>query len=156
MIIMDGETASDLYNGSAVKTWVDGISNFFGNIAAKIGDAIANFQIGDVKFGDWYANDPVGATAGATLGGTVFYFGGKLVLGVAGTATRVIGAVRSLGLMGAARAGATASLRALGGRALAVLGAPGALVTRWLAGVTTGAIIRWCTGQRCQTVKLQL
>jgi len=146
MIIMDGETASDLYNGSAVKTWVDGISNFFGNIAAKIGDAIANFQIGDVKFGDWYANDPVGATAGATLGGTVFYFGGKLVLGVAGTATRVIGAVRSLGLMGAARAGATASLRALGGRALAVLGAPGALVTRWLAGVTTGAIIRWCTG----------
>jgi hypothetical protein len=48
--------------------------------------------------------------------------------------------------MGATRAGATASLQALGSRALATLGAPGALATRWLAGITTGAIIRWCTG----------
>ena len=146
MIILDGETASDLYNGSAVKTWVDGVTNFFGNIAAKIGDAIANFQIGGVRFGDWYQEDPLGATAGAILGGTAMYFGGKLVLGAAGTVSRVIGAVRSLGMMGAARAGATAGLRAIGGRALALLGAPGALATRWLAGVTTGALIRWCTG----------
>jgi len=142
MIIMDGETASDLYNGSAVKTWVDGIANFFGNIATKIGEAIANFEIGGVKFGDWYRDDPFGATAGAVLGGTAMYFGGKLVLGVAGTVSRVIGAVRSLGLMGAARAGAAA----VGGQALALLGAPGALATRWLAGITTGALIRWCTG----------
>lgn len=146
MIIMDGETASDLYNGSAVKTWADNIAGFFGNIAAKIGEVIANFQIGDVKFGDWYRDDPLGATAGAILGGTAMYFGGKLVLGVAGTVSRVIGAVRSLGLMGAARAGGTAGLRALGGRALAILGAPGAFASRWLAGVTTGALIRWCTG----------
>lgn len=146
MIIIDGETASDLYNGTASKSWVQGITDFFGNIAAKIGDAIANFQIGDVKFGDWYRDDPLGATAGAILGGTAMYFGGRLVLGVAGTVSRVIGAVRSLGLMGAARAGATAGLRAIGGRLLATLGAPGALATRWLAGVTTGALIRWCTG----------
>jgi len=146
MIIKDGETASDLYNGTASKSWVQGITDFFGNIAASIGDAIANFQIGDVKFGDWYRDDPVGATAGAILGGTAMYFGGKLVLGVAGTVGRVIGAVRSLGLMGAARAGAGAGLRWLGSRALATLGAPGALATRWLAGVTTGALIRWCTG----------
>ena len=146
MIILDGHTASDLYNGTVAKSWTQGISEFFGNIAAKIGDAIANFQIGDVKFGDWYRDDPLGATAGAILGGTAMYFGGRLVLGVVGTVTRVIGAVRSLGLLGAARAGATAGLRAIGGRALALLGAPGALATRWLAGVTTGALIRWCTG----------
>lgn len=146
MIIKDGETASDLYNGTASSSWMQGITDFFGNIAAKIGDAIANFQIGDVKFGDWYRDDPLGATAGAILGGTAMYFGGKLVLGVAGTVSRVIGAVRSLGLMGAARAGATAGLRALGGQALALLGAPGALATKWLAGITTGALIRWCTG----------
>jgi hypothetical protein len=146
MIIKDGETASDLYNGTASKSWVQGITDFFGNIAAKIGDVIANFQIGDVKFGDWYRNDPLGATAAAILGGTAIYFGGRLVLGVVGTVGRVIGAVRSLGLMGAARAGATAGLRAIGGRTLALLGAPGALVTRWLAGVTTGAVMRWCTG----------
>lgn len=146
MIIMDGETVSDLYNGSAVQGWIDGITNFFGNIAAKIGDAIANFTIGGVRFGDWYRDDPLGATAGAILAGTAMYFGGKLILGVAGTVSRVIGAVRSLGVMGATRAGAGAALRAIGGRALATLGAPGALVTRWLAGVTTGAIMRWCTG----------
>jgi hypothetical protein len=146
MIIMDGETASDIYNGSALKSWVQGISDFFGNIAAKIGDAIANFQIGDVKFGDWYRDDPLGASAGAILGGTAMYFGGRLVLGIAGTVGRVISAVRSLGVMGAARAGATSVLRSLGGRLLATLGSPGALVTRWLQGVTTGALIRWCTG----------
>ena len=146
MIIMDGETASDLYNGSAVKSWVDGIANFFGNIAAKIGEAIANFQVGDVKFGDWYRDDPVGATAGAILGGTAMYFGGKLVLGAAGTVSRVVGAVRSLGVMGTVRAGAGAAFRSIGGRALALLGAPGALASKWLAGITTGAIIRWCTG----------
>src|SRR6478672_12422889 len=111
MIILDGHTASDLYNGTVAKSWVQGISEFFGNVAAKIGDAIANFQIGDVRFGDWYRDDPLGATAGAILGGTAMYFGGRLVLGVAGTVGRVIGAVRSLGLMGAARAGATAGLR---------------------------------------------
>jgi hypothetical protein len=146
MIILDTQTASDIYNGTASKSWVQGITDFFGNIAAKIGEAIANFQIGDVKFGDWYRDDPLGATAGAILGGTAIYFGGKLVLGVAGTVGRVIGAVRSLGLMGAVRAGASGALRSLGGRALALLGAPGALATRWLAGVTTGALIRWCTG----------
>ncbi|MEG4010400.1 hypothetical protein QUA41_30735 [Microcoleus sp. Pol11C1] len=146
MIIKDGETASDLYNGTASQSWVQGVSNFFGNIAAKIGEAIANFQIGDVKFGDWYRDDPLGATAGAVLGGTAMYFGGKLVLGVAGTVSRVVGAVRSLGVMGAARAGAGAALRSVGGRALALLGSPGALATRWLQGVTTGALIRWCTG----------
>jgi hypothetical protein len=67
-------------------------------------------------------------------------------MGIAGTVGRVIGAVRSLGVLGAARAGATSLIRSLGSRALAALGAPGALATRWLAGITTGAIIRWCTG----------
>jgi hypothetical protein len=146
MIIKDGETASDLYNGTASQSWVQSIANFFGNIAAKIGEAIANFQIGDVKFGDWYRDDPLGATAGAILGGTAMYFGGRLVLGVAGTVSRVVAAVRSLGIMGAARAGAGAALRSVGGRALTLLGSPGALATRWLQGVTTGALIRWCTG----------
>src|ERR687885_804274 len=146
MIILDGHTSSDLYNGTVAKSWAQGISEFFGNIAAKIGDAIANFKIGDVKFGDWYQADPLGATAGTILGGTAMYFGGRLVLGIAGTVSRVIGTVRSLGLLGAARASATAGLRAIGGRALALLGAPAALATRWLAGVTTGALIRWCAG----------
>lgn len=146
MIILDGQTASDFYNGTALKSWTQKIGDFFGNIAAKIGNAINDFQIGDVKFGDWYRADPLGATSAAILGGTAMYFGGKLVLGIAGTVGRVIGAVRSLGVMGAARAGATAAIRSLGSSALATLGAPGALVTRWLAGVTTGAIIRWCTG----------
>ena len=45
MIILDGQTASDFYNGTALKSWMQKISDFFGNIAAKIGDAINNFQI---------------------------------------------------------------------------------------------------------------
>jgi hypothetical protein len=79
MQIIDGQTASDIYNGSALKTWVDSIGNFFGDIAAKIGDAIDNFQIGDVKLGDWYRADPVGAIAGVTLGGTVNIWGANLL-----------------------------------------------------------------------------
>ncbi|HLO51227.1 MAG TPA: hypothetical protein VK211_22625, partial [Kamptonema sp.] len=146
MKILDGQTASDIYAGTASKTWMESIGDFFGNIATNIGDWLGNIKIGDVKLGDWYAADPLGAAAGVTLGGVVLYFGGKAVLGGINAGRSVISAVRSLGVLGAARAGAGAALRSIGSRAMYYLGHPGALASRLVMGITVGAVMRWVAG----------
>lgn len=159
MQILDGQTTSDFFNGTAEKSWTDKLGDFFNSATAFIGDVIGNIQIGDVKLGDWYAADPVGAAAGVTLGGVFIYFGGKAVVGAYQSLSSLITACRSLGVLGTARVGAMAAGRgalaagrAIGGRALYLLGHPGALVSSLLTGVTVGAVMRWCAGKAMQLI----
>ncbi|MEG4634721.1 hypothetical protein QUB56_35115 [Microcoleus sp. AR_TQ3_B6] len=152
MQILDGQTASAIYAGKADEDWLTKISNFFDKITAQIGDIIGNIEIGGVKLGDWYAADPVGAAAGVTLGGVVVYLGGQVVGATIGSISSLVAAVRSLGLMGTLRAGATAVLRSVGSRAIYLLGHPGRLATTFLAGITTGAVMRWCAGQAMRLI----
>lgn len=152
MQILDGQTASAIYAGKADENWLTKIGNFFDKVTATIGDFIGNIQIGGVKLSDWYAADPVGATAGVTLGGVVVYLGGQAVAGTVSSISSLVGAVRSLGFLGALRAGASSALSSLGSRAMYLLGHPGALATRFLAGITTGAIMRWCAGRALQLI----
>jgi len=140
MQILDGQTTSDYFNGTAEKSWTDKLGDFFNSVTAFIGDAIGSIKIGDVKLSDWYAEDPSGAAAGVTLGGIFIYLGGKVVVGAAQSLTSLISACRSLGVLGSLRAGA----QALGGRALYLLGHPGALLSRLVTGITVGAVMRWC------------
>lgn len=152
MQILDGQTTSDFFNGTAEKTWTDKLGDFFNSVTAFIGDVIGNIQIGDVRLGDWYAADPAGAAAGVTLGGVFIYFGGKAVLGAYQSLSSLITACRSLGVLGTARVGAMAAGRTIGGRALYLLGHPGALVSSLLTGVTVGAVMRWCAGKAMQLI----
>lgn len=152
MQILDGQTASAIYAGKADESWLTKIGNFFDKITAKIGDIIGNIEIGGVKLGDWYAADPVGATAAVTLGGVTIYMGGQVVAGSISSISSLVGAVRSLGFLGALRAGASSALSNLGSRAMYLLGHPGALVSRFIAGITTGAIMRWCAGQAMKLI----
>ncbi|MEG4121760.1 hypothetical protein QUA43_30350 [Microcoleus sp. N9_B4] len=159
MQILDGQTTSDYFNGTAEKTWTDKLGDFFNSATAFIGDVIGNIQIGDVKLGDWYAADPVGAAAGVTLGGVFIYFGGKAVIGAYQSLSSLITACRSLGVLGTARVGAMAAGRGvlgagrvIAGRALYLLGHPGALVSSLLTGVTVGAVMRWCAGKAMQLI----
>ena len=140
MQILDGQTTSDYFNGTAEKSWMDKVGDFFNSATAFIGDVIGNIKIGDVRLGDWYADDPVGAAAGVTLGGVFIYLGGRAVVGAYQSLSSLITACRSLGVLGSLKAGA----QALGGRALYLLGHPGALLSRVLSGVTVGAVMRWC------------
>lgn len=140
MQILDGQTTSDFYNGSAEKTWTDKLGDFFNSATAFIGDVIGNIKIGEVRLADWYAEDPTGAAAGVTLGGIFIYLGGKAVVGAAQSLGSLINACRSLGVLGSLRAGA----QAIGSRALYLLGHPGALLSRLVTGVTVGAVMRWC------------
>ena len=144
MQILDGQTTSDYFNGTAEKSWITKLGDFFDSATAFIGDVIGNIQIGDVRLADWYADDPVGASAGVTLGGVFIYLGGKIVVGTYQSLSSLITACRSLGVLGSLRAGATIAGRAIGGRALYLLGHPGALVSSLLTGVTVGAVMRWC------------
>ncbi len=140
MQILDGQTTSDYFNGTAEKTWTDKLGDFFNSATAFIGDILGNIKIGEVRLADWYAEDPNGAAAGVTLGGIFIYLGGKAVVGAAQSLTSLINACRSLGVLGSLRAGA----QAVGGRALYLLGHPGALLSRLVTGVTVGAVMRWC------------
>ncbi len=140
MQILDGQTTSDYFNGTAEKSWMDKIGDFFNSATAFIGDVIGNIKIGDVRLGDWYAADPTGAAAGVTLGGVFIYLGGQAVVGAYQSLSSLITACRSLGVLGSLKAGA----QAIGARALYLLGHPGALVSRVLSGVTVGAVMRWC------------
>jgi len=140
MQILDGQTTSDYFNGTAEKTWTDKLGDFFNSATAFIGDVLGNIKIGDVRLADWYAEDPNGAAAGVTLGGIFIYLGGKAVVGAAQSLGSLINACRSLGVLGSLRAGA----QAIGSRALYLLGHPGALLSRLVTGVTVGAVMRWC------------
>jgi hypothetical protein len=140
MQILDGQTTSDYFNGTAEKSWTDKLGDFFNSTTAFIGDVIGNVKIGDVKLGDWYADDPVGAAAGVTLGGIFIYLGGRIVVGAYQSLSSLISACRSLGVLGSLRVGA----QAVGSRALYLLGHPGALLSRLVTGVTVGAVMRWC------------
>jgi hypothetical protein len=146
MQIIDGQTASDIYAGTASKSWLETIGDFVGSVAAKIGDVIGDIKIGEVRLGDWYATDPVGATAAVTLGGVVMFLGGKAVVGGVRAVSSLISAVRSLGVLGTLRAGATAVARNIGQRAMYLLGHPRALATRALMGITIGAVMKWVAG----------
>ncbi|NQE37533.1 hypothetical protein [Microcoleus asticus] len=152
MQIRDGQTTSDYFNGTAEKSWTDKLGDFFNSATAFIGDVIGNIQIGDVKLGDWYAADPVGASAGVTLGGVFIYLGGRAVVGAYQSLSSLITACRSLGVLGSLRAGAVAVGQAVGSRGLYLLGHPGALVSRLIAGVTVGAVMRWCAGKAMQLI----
>ncbi len=140
MQIIDGQTSSDYFNGTAEKTWTDKLGDFFNSATAWIGDVIGNIKIGDVRLGDWYAADPTGAAAGVTLGGIFIYLGGKAVVGAAQSLGSLINACRSLGVLGSLKAAA----QVIGGQALYLLGHPGALLSRLVTGVTVGAVMRWC------------
>jgi len=140
MQILDGQTTSDFFNGTAEKTWTDKLGDFFNSVTAFIGDIIGDIKIGDVRLADWYAEDPNGAAAGVTLGGIFIYLGGKVVVGAAKSVTSLINACRSLGVLGSLKAGA----QAVGSRALYLLGHPGALLSRFISGITVGAVMRWC------------
>jgi hypothetical protein len=152
MQILDGQTTSDYFNGTAEKSWMDKLGDFFNSATAFIGDVIGNIQIGDVKLSEWYAADPVGAAAGVTLGGVFMYLGGRVVVGAYQSLSSLITACRSLGVLGSLRVGAMTAGRAIGGRALYLLGHPGALVSRLLTGVTVGAVMRWCAGKAMQLI----
>jgi hypothetical protein len=139
MQILDGQTTSDYFNGTAEKSWTDKLGDFFNSATAFIGDVIGNIKIGDVRLADWYAEDPNGAAAGVTLGGIFIYLGGKAV----------VGAAQSLKLdqrLSIARSAwkFACGAQAIGGRALYLLGHPGALFSRLVTGVTVGAVMRWC------------
>jgi hypothetical protein len=82
----------------------------------------------------------------------VIYLGGQAVVGTVSSISSLIGAVRSLGVLGTLRAGASSVLANLGSRAIYLLGHPGALASRLIAGITTGAIMRWCAGQAMRLV----
>jgi hypothetical protein len=140
MKILDGQTTSDYFNGTAEKSWMDKVGDFLNSATAFIGDVIGNIKIGDVRLGDWYADDPVGAAAGVTLGGVFIYLGGRAVVGAYQSLSSLITACRSLGVLGSLKAGA----QAIGGRALYLLGHPGALLSRVVSGITVGAVMRWC------------
>jgi len=140
MQILDGQTTSDYFNGTAEKSWTDKLGDFFNSATAFIGDVIGNIKIGDVRLADWYAEDPNGAAAGVTLGGIFIYLGGKAVVGAYQSVSSLIAACRSLGVLGSLRAG----VQAVGSRALYLLGHPGALLSRLVTGVTVGAVMRWC------------
>jgi len=140
MQILDGQTTSDYFNGTAEKSWMDKLGDAFNSATAFIGDVLGNIKIGEVRLADWYADDPTGAAAGVTLGGIFIYLGGKAVVGAAQSLGSLISACRSLGVLGSLRVGA----RAIGARALYLLGHPGALLSRMLTGVTVGAVMRWC------------
>jgi hypothetical protein len=140
MQILDGQTTSDYFNGTAEKSWIDKLGDFFNSATAFIGDVIGNIKIGDVRLADWYAEDPNGAAAGVTLGGIFIYLGGKAVVGAYQSVSSLIAACRSLGVLGSLRAG----VQTIGGRALYLLGHPGALLSRLVTGVTVGAVMRWC------------
>jgi len=152
MQILDGQTTSDFFNGTAQKSWTDKLGDFFNSATAFIGDVIGNIQIGDVKLGDWYAADPVGAAAGVTLGGVFIYFGGRAVVGAYQSLSSLITACRSLGVLGSLRVGVLGAGRAIGGRALYLLGHPGALVSTFLTSITIGAVMRWCAGKLMQLI----
>jgi hypothetical protein len=152
MQILDGQTASAIYAGKADENWLSQIGKWFDKITAQIGDFIGNIKIGDVRLGDWYADDPVGAAAGVTLGGVAIYLGGQVVGGTVAGISKLVGAVRSVGVLGALRAGASSALSNLGSRAMYLLGHPGALISRFVAGITAGAIMRWCAGRALQLV----
>ena len=140
MQILDGQTTSDFFNGTAEKTWTDKLGDFFNSVTAFIGDIIGDIKIGDVRLADWYAEDPTGASAGVTLGGIFIYLGGKVVVGATKSLGSLISACRSLGVLGSLKAGA----QAVGSRALYLLGHPGALLSRFISGITVGAVMRWC------------
>lgn len=140
MQILDGQTTSDYFNGTAEKSWMDKLGDFFNSATAFIGDVIGDIKIGDVRLGDWYADDPIGAAAGVTLGGIFIYLGGKVVVGAYQSLSSLITACRSLGVLGSLRAG----VQVVGARALYLLGHPGALLSRLVTGVTVGAVMRWC------------
>ncbi|EGK89284.1 hypothetical protein D0A34_23615 [Microcoleus vaginatus PCC 9802] len=159
MQILDNQTSSAYFNGTADKSWIDKLGDLFNSVTAFIGDVIGNIQIGDVKLGDWYAADPVGAAAGVTLGGVIVYLGGQVVVGGYQSLSSLVTACRSLGVLGSLRAagmaagqGVLAAGRAIGGRALYLLGHPGALVSSLLTGVTVGAVMRWCAGKAMQLI----
>jgi hypothetical protein len=154
MQILDGQTSSDIANGTADKNWlkttftgiVDGIVNFFDKTTQQIGLWIDGLTFGGVNLGDWYRSDPVGATAAVTGVGVVAYLGGSLIGAISGAGASIFTMVRSLGVMGSLRAAGSAAFNGLKNGMIWALGHPGALVSRYLAGVTAGAVIRWCVG----------
>ena len=146
MNIVDGQTSSDILNGTADKSWLDTAIQFVDETTQKIGLWIDGLTINGVRLGDWYRADPLSATAAAIGVGVVAYVAGSALAGLVGTGTTILGIVRSIGLSGSLRAAGGIAARGLQSGLAWVTGHAGALATKFIAGITTGAILRWCVG----------
>lgn len=146
MNIQDGQTSSDLMNGTADKNWLEKTIDFLDVATQKIGLWLDNLSIGGVKLGNWYRADPLSATAAVTGVGVLAYVGGSIAASLVGGAGTVFTMVRSLGFAGSLRAAGGMALNGLRSGLVWAVGHPGALVTKFLAGVTAGAVMRWCVG----------
>jgi hypothetical protein len=146
MNIVDGQTSSDILNGTADKSWLDTAIQFVDEVTQKIGLWIDGLTINGVRLGDWYRADPLSATAAAIGVGVAVYVGGSIVASVVGTGTTVLALVRSIGLSGALRTGAGIAVSGLKSGLAWVAGHAGAFATKFIAGITTGAVLRWCVG----------
>jgi hypothetical protein len=142
MQIVDGQTSSDIFNGTAEKSWVDTVIKFVDETTQKIGLWIDGLTINGVKIGDWYRQDPLSATAAAIGVGVVAYLGGSAIAGLVGTGTTLLTLVRSVGLSGLGQV----AIQGLRSGAAWIAGHAGGLATRFVAGITAGAVIRWCVG----------
>lgn len=146
MEILDGQTSSDILNGTAQKSWLDKAIKFVDETTQKIGLWIDGLTINGVKIGDWYRADPLSATAAAIGVGVVAYAAGSAIASLIGTGASVLTLVRSIGLSGSLRAASGIAVRGLQSGLAWVTGHAGALATRFIAGITAGAVLRWCVG----------
>lgn len=142
MEILDGQTSSDILNGTAEQSWLDTAIKFVDETTQKIGLWIDGLTINGVRIGDWYRADPLSATAAAIGVGVIAYAAGSAIAGLIGTGTTVLALVRSIGF---SNLGGLAAAGLRSGFAW-VVGHAGPLATRFIAGITAGAILRWCVG----------
>jgi len=146
MEIFDGQTSSDILNGTAKKSWLDTAIKFVDETTQKIGLWIDGLTINGVRVGDWYRSDPLSATAAAIGVGVVAYVAGSAIASLVGTGTTILTLVRSIGLSGSLRAAGGIAARGLQSGIAWITGHAGALATRFIAGITAGACLRWCVG----------
>jgi len=146
MEILDGQTSSDILNGTAEKSWLDTAIKFVDETTQKIGLWIDGLTINGVRLGDWYRVDPLSATAAAIGVGVVAYVAGSAIASLIGTGATVLTLVRSIGISGSLRAAGGIAARGLQSGLAWVTGHAGALATRFIAGITAGAVLRWCVG----------
>jgi hypothetical protein len=154
MEIFDGQTSSDILNGTAEKSWLDTAIKFVDETTQKIGLWIDGLTINGVRVGDWYRADPLSATAAAIGVGVVAYVAGSAIASLVGTGATVLTLVRSIGLSGSLRAAGGIAARGLQSGLAWVTGHAGALATRFVAGITAGAVLRWCVGGAVKLLNL--
>jgi hypothetical protein len=154
MEILDGQTSSDILNGTADKSWLDTAIKFVDETTQKIGLWIDGLTINGVRLGDWYRADPLSATAGVIGVGVVAYAAGSAIASLIGTGASVLALVRSVGLGGALRAAGGMAARGLQSGLVWILGHPGAFATRFIAGITAGAVLRWCVGGAIKLINI--